>query len=243
ALAEKSLQITALPIADEVRRTRPDIGVFHNPIEPSSSARPAQAAAPFATLPLLDVVDDEEEAVFAVVVYAVDAGEMPGTPVTRIELLSPANKYPGSDYRYYLARRKQTVRAGIHLVEVDLLNLQPSLLETLPGYVEGDDSYPYLIVISSPPQVAQAGKIELYGAGIADPLPRVALPLHGDDSVVIDFQRVYQAAFRHLHRLAQRVLDYAQNPPQFERYHVRDRERISVLLDAIRKTPGQPSGG
>ncbi|MCC6613877.1 MAG: DUF4058 family protein [Anaerolineae bacterium] len=243
ALSEKSLQITALPMTDEVRRTRPDIGIFHNPIESSSSPRPSQAAIPFATLPLVGVIDDEEEAVVAVVIYEVDAGELPGTPVTRIELLSPANKYPGSDYRYYLSRRKQTLRAGIHLVEVDFLNLQVSLLAEIPGYVEEEESPPYLIIISSPAQDAQTGKIELYGADIAEPLPRVVLPLKGEDTVLIDFGVVYETSFRHLHRLAQRVIDYSQKPLHFERYRPQDQEKISAMLDAIRKTHGETSGG
>ena len=238
ALAEKSLQISALPLSDEVRRTRPDIGIFRSESGRAPLAQSTQAAAPFATLPLIEVIDDDMETVLSVVVYRVEAGEMPGVPVTRIELLSPANKYPGSDYRQYLARRRQTIRADINLIEIDLLHQQRTLLPEIPSYGdEDDDSRPYLIVVTRPPHDHVAGKIELYGADVLEPLPKVALPLAAQEVVVIDFQVVYATTFRHLQRLAEIVVDYAQDPPAFDRYRPADREQIAALLSDIRRTP------
>ena len=53
--------------------------------------------------------------------------------VTVIELLSPSNKYSGSDRDQYIAKREEVLRGPAHLVEIDLLRGGPRLpVEGLP---------------------------------------------------------------------------------------------------------------
>ena len=47
--------------------------------------------------------------------------------VTVIELLSPANKQPGSDREQYLAKRMELLNGPVHLVEIDLLRGGPPM--------------------------------------------------------------------------------------------------------------------
>ncbi len=53
--------------------------------------------------------------------------------VSIIELLSPANKYAGSDREQFLAKRRQFLNSPAHYVEIDLLRGGPRMpLENLP---------------------------------------------------------------------------------------------------------------
>ena len=51
-----------------------------------------------------------------------------------IELLSPANKQPGSDREQYIHKRRQLLCSQTHLVELDLLRGGPRMpVEELPA--------------------------------------------------------------------------------------------------------------
>jgi hypothetical protein len=243
AVTEMSLQISKLPLSDDPfrrSRTRPDISIFQETARASTpSALSATATPPVATFPLDVLVDDELETVMAVLVYAVEAGDLPGLLVTRVEVLSPANKPPGSDYRNYLRKRTQTLRAGTQLVEIDLIHEQRAVIADIPNYATGElNAYPYVITISFPHQVGQAGSTDFYGAGVLDPLPTIPIPLKGQDVVVIDMNSVYETAYQRM-RLGSFVVDYAADPPNFDRYRPDDQARIRALLEGIRAGQGQ----
>lgn len=55
---------------------------------------------------------EEDEEITAVVIYHVQDGKVPGTPGTRIKLLYPANKPPGTYHREYLLKRQQTLKVA-----------------------------------------------------------------------------------------------------------------------------------
>ena len=61
--------------------------------------------------------------------------------VTVVELLSPANKYPGPDREQYLAKRMELLNGPVHLVEIDLLRGGPPL----PATGRPDCSYSVLV--------------------------------------------------------------------------------------------------
>lgn len=137
---------------------------------------------------LLMEVFESEEFVPAVVIYAGD------TPVTRIELLSPANKRSGSHHPEYLARREATLRAGLRLVEIDYLHASRPVLARLPSY---PDEHPgatlYMIIVADPRKVLDG--MAVFGFGILDKLPIIEIPLDNTDVFVLDFGPVYQRTF------------------------------------------------
>ena len=58
------------------------------------------------------------------------------TPITRIELLSPANKFGGSHAAIYLMNRQRTLEAGINMVELDYLHETRSPIQAIPDYTK-----------------------------------------------------------------------------------------------------------
>lgn len=92
--------------------------------------------------------------------------------VTVVELLSPTNKRPGPDREQYLAKRRQLLASGAHLVEIDLLRGYPRLpLEGLPGC-------DYYVMVSRAEERPRAG---LWPLSLRNPLPTVPIPLRSPD--------------------------------------------------------------
>ncbi len=234
AVAEKSLQIGEIGFDfGHTPRTRPDVAIFQarRPVaeQPVSDA----GFTPTATFPLL--LDDEDDYLNAVIIYEFEPGKLPGNPVARIELLSPSNKPPNQDARQYLSRRVVTLRAGITLVEIDYLHETRSVIRHVPSYPNGDnDAFPYLISVSRPYPTPNEGYTELYGFGVDDRLPVINIPLVGKDKVTLDLGSVYNQTFAHV-RVFQMVVDYDQEPINFDHYHEADREIIRRRLAQIRQ--------
>jgi hypothetical protein len=132
AIAEKSLQISELGFGSESRRTRPDISIFQRGELSVTPTYSSAATSPTITLPLAYVLEDEDDYLTSVVIYEIEGGRFPGIPVTRIELLSPANKMPHAYYRQYLIKRLETLRGGLCLVEVDYLHETRPVITKLP---------------------------------------------------------------------------------------------------------------
>lgn len=109
--------------------------------------------------------------------------------VTVIELLSPANKRPGSDgRREYLAKREEILASETHLVELDLLRGGKRLptVEPLPPA----DYYAF-VCRNRPRYVAQ-----VYPWTMRAALPRIPIPLAGGDpDVLVDLQEVFTATY------------------------------------------------
>jgi hypothetical protein len=114
----------------------------------------------------------------------------PRLAVASIELLSPSNKDRGSiSQRRYLEKRAAALRSGLHWIEIDLLRAgdrpfvpaQPPTPATYECYVA---------------QATSTGWNHLvYGWGLRDPLPRIPLPLLGDDQAVIDVKRCFDTVY------------------------------------------------
>lgn len=237
AVIEKSLQVTALPpMLDVPSRTRPDVAVFQR--QPSASplmTAPSEADAPVVTLPLADLLADDEFGYLAAVVYHMDGGHLPGQPVTRIEVMSPSNKPPKGDYQQYKARRNRTLRSGIVMVEIDYLHETFPTDGRLDNYALGEDgAYPYSITVHLPQPSPFAGKVYVYGVVVDQRLPRIDIPLAGDDTVRVDFNTVYNQTFERMVAF-QLIVDYAADPMNFDRYTPDDQAKIRAILDAIRR--------
>jgi hypothetical protein len=111
--------------------------------------------------------------------------------VAVIEVLSPANKYAGSDREQYLFKRGELLSGPVHLVEIDLLRGGPRL--PVVGAMPPCD---YCVLVSRAYRRPKAG---LWPLGLRDPLPLIPVPLqppHPDAKLDLQglLHRVYDAA-------------------------------------------------
>jgi hypothetical protein len=107
--------------------------------------------------------------------------------VTVIELLSPANKQPGQDRRQFLGKRDELLASEVNYVEIDLLRGGPRMpVDDLP-----DCEY-YALVSRS----AQRPTADLWPIRLADPMPRIPVPLRPPDAdATLDLRQALDQAF------------------------------------------------
>lgn len=127
------------------------------------------------------------------------------TLVTVIELLSPANKRPGTaSFEAYQRKRRDLLRSPVHLLEIDLLRRGvrwPIDTELPPA--------PYFIFLS---RAALRPQVEIWPINLGDPLPRVPVPLQAPDP---DAAMDLGAALARVYELGAYALrvDYQRPPP------------------------------
>jgi len=114
--------------------------------------------------------------------------------VTVIELVSPTNKYAGPGRDAYLAKQREIRANSTHLVEIDLLRYGPHVLAVSEARVAGRFEYDYLISVN------RAGprrtRFEAYPRTVRQPLPRIRIPLAGDDpNVPLDIRAALEQAY------------------------------------------------
>lgn len=236
AITEKSLQISEYAFGELTRRrTSPDVTVYQKERSGTRVTASSAAVAPSIILPLAKLLYDDDDYLVSVIVYQMEGGKYPGKPIVRIELLSPANKPHGSYYQQYLAKRLQTLRSGLLLVEIDFLHETPPLLTELPSYPDHDhEAFPYTIMVSKPYPTPEEGQAEVYNINVDGVLPVINFPLAEDDEVELDFGLAYNLMLENA-RAFQVVVDYEQAPVNFDRYTPEDQAKIRSLLEAIRQ--------
>ncbi len=132
-----------------------------------------------------------------------------GTPrlaVTTIELLSPSNKDRGTTGQSrYLEKRASALHGGLHWVEIDLLRggERPPIPPALP------QAFDYLAYIAK--ATATGWNHQIYGWGLRDPLPRLAIPLLGSDHALLDLESCFQSSYDRT--AAETEADYTHPPP------------------------------
>jgi hypothetical protein len=236
---EESLQIgtydlpVELIVPEVTEETIPDITIYRAEGRQQPFDTASEASAPTLTLPVVDVIA-EPEYINSLMIYRVEAGSLPGEPITRIELLSPANNPPGSHYKDYRAKRFKTIGSGMRLVEIDYLHERRPVDPRIPSYINRHpDSRPYNIVISDPRPSLIEGVAGVYGFGVMENLPRTAIPLDKKDRVTLDFSAIYNRTLESS-RLFRRILvDYEKDPVNFEAYHEADRAAIREYMAKI----------
>lgn len=211
-----------------ITTTVADVGVYRErpqPLVQSGAGRMGAADANALLLPLRDTLVSEE-VLSSTVIYRLHAQSDP-VSVTRIELLSPANKYPGSHYLTYLAKRSQTLYGGLRLVEIDYLHTQRPLLSPIPDYSAGvKDALPYHVMISDPQPIITEAQVVVLRWGVFDPIPTIPLPLDADQPVVVDLNAIYQYTLSRSRQFTQVKVDYTHPPPELDRYQLTDQQRL-----------------
>ncbi|HVV99561.1 MAG TPA: DUF4058 family protein [Planctomycetaceae bacterium] len=108
--------------------------------------------------------------------------------ITAIEVLSPANKTPGSGRDSYLNKRQEYWDSGTNLVEIDLLRAGKSTARIEEEKLEKLRPWDYLVLVTRHRPYRQ----EVYAFPLSRPIPRVAIPLTGGDrDVVLDLQSAF----------------------------------------------------
>jgi hypothetical protein len=110
--------------------------------------------------------------------------------VTVIEVVSPANKYAGSGRKSYETKQREVLASDANLVEIDLLRFGPHVL-AIPEYRVGGKvgTYDYLVSVNRARYLRE--DFELYPCRLRKKLPRIRIPLAGNDpDVRLDLQAV-----------------------------------------------------
>jgi hypothetical protein len=129
--------------------------------------------------------------------------------VTVIEILSPSNKTPGSEGREeYLKKQREVLNSEVHLLEIDLLRSGAHTVAAPRESLLEWGTWDYLVCLSRSPH---RNTYEFWRIGLRQRLPRVRVPLAGDDpDVLLDLQAAMDQTYDAGRYLAD--LDYSQEP-------------------------------
>jgi len=127
--------------------------------------------------------------------------------VTGIEVVSPTNKLDRKGRALYEQKQAETRKAGVHLVEIDLLRDGPRVVEFPDLLLDTLPRHDYVV------NVARRGgpDYEIYPIRIRDRLPRIRIPLKtGDEDETLDLQAALDRTYE-LGPYPER-LDYTRPP-------------------------------
>jgi Protein of unknown function (DUF4058) len=167
---------------------RPDVGVLQGVgSPPSGPAKNTASGAPVYGF-AVPAVDELRESF-------IEIRDQTGKQlITAIEILSPSNKYAGSDRELYLAKRRKYFKSATHFIEIDLLRGGPRMpLEGLP-------QCDYCVIVR---RANEHPRVGIWPIKLRDQLPAIPVPLkEGDPDCQFDLQgllhHVYdEGAYRH----------------------------------------------
>jgi len=107
--------------------------------------------------------------------------------ITVIEMLSPANKQPGTDREKYAAKRVETLTSRTHFIALDLLRGGTRLpIRSLPDC-------DYYALVS---RWWDRPKMGVWPVGLRDPLPSIPIPLRrGEPEPLVDLKAILDRAY------------------------------------------------
>ena len=229
---EQSLQIREIypDTGERIRHPEPDLTIYRTRAAMSVSGSAGAAATITQAIP--DTLDLTEDLYYsAVVIHQVEADEVLGQAVTRIEILSPTNKQ-GAGYIQYREKRYTALKSGVALVELDFLHETPPVVNGLPHYPTEPGSYAYNITISDPTPSFEAGLAYTYAFGVDTPIPTVVIPLGKANQIDFSLNNIYDEVYASLTAYSRRV-DYAEEPRHLERYSPTDQSHIRQRMAAV----------
>jgi hypothetical protein len=214
---------------EKSRSPRPDVSIYRTNITDSHSELEGDNA-PVLVIPVNPFLE-EEITIPSAVIYEVRDHEIEGKPVTRIELLSASNKRGGRGEDGYRKNRLEAVRSGTSLIELDYLHQSASMLPGIAPYPDSANSHPYYIALTDC-RHGYPDEIYAYIRDVNQALPsKLAIPLARDDSLVFDFEAVYQYTFR-IGRWGIHI-DYDELPRNFDSYSDQDQQTIREIMAAV----------
>jgi hypothetical protein len=166
------------------RRPRfvPDVAPFE--FGPGSAATSAAAVLTAATPIIIDVADDESVTEGYIEIRSLESGE---PLVTTVEVISQTNRTDANGRAEYVRKRDACYRAGVNVVEVDLIRGAPPLVDVPLARIEAAWVTPYNCVVHRGPTSGR--RYEYYPLPLRERLARVRVPLRsGDDDLTVDLQ-------------------------------------------------------
>ncbi len=133
------------------------------------------------------------------------------TVVTLIELLSPSNKTPNSEGRtLYLNKQKELLYSTTSLIEIDLLHWGEHTVAVPRSALASEPEWDYIVSLHR--GCSDPYEFECWLVPLERRLPRIAVPLAGDDpDVVVDLQAVLNRVYAE--GRYSRIVDYRKAPP------------------------------
>jgi hypothetical protein len=130
------------------------------------------------------------------------------TLVTVIEFLSPANKSFGDGHELYRKKQGQLLVSSTSLIEIDLLRAGRHTV-AMPREGLADNGWDYVVCLH---RGGWEGKYQYWAMPLQDRLPRITVPLMGNDrDVVVDLQAVLDQCYTAGHWGAR--IDYSKPCP------------------------------
>jgi Protein of unknown function (DUF4058) len=179
----------------------PDVRVIEQPRRPSAGggtavAEPASISraddgAPTPALPIVIHLDAEPVTEGYIEIIDVKSGHR---VITSIEVLSPANKHAGEGQRLFLQKRDDMKRAGVNIVEIDLLRGGDRVLMVPVEQIPPSHRTDYQVCVWC---ASQPGSVLVYKASLRERLPIMMIPLRPTDpEALLDIQAVLDLCYR-----------------------------------------------
>jgi len=225
---DQSLQVVTeyWDAAPEKATRRPDTSIYGS----FSGMLAAHAITEAEEIRVEDTINHEDTQLDAVLIYDTKTrlDSQFGKVVTRIELLSPSNVRESGERAYRYARA-QTLYSKTVLIEIDLLHQTPFMLPNRPVYPDAAHTFAYNIYVNDPRPTLETGQTRIHKFSVDAPLPKIDIPLAGDEILPFELDPVYQYTFTSGRRGTR--LDYSQPPMRFETYSADDQARILAVME------------
>lgn len=168
----------------------PDVMVLERPAPPSVRQM-TEGTAVAIDPPWVLTIDPVEIREVCIEIFATGAEEQ---VVTVIEVLSPANKAPGSLGRQlYLTKQREVFASQTHLIEIDLLRRGEHTIAVPGEELCRKGPWDYLVCLH---RGGQGTRYEVWATTVRQRLPRIGVPLaHGDPDVALDVQTIFDRLY------------------------------------------------
>ena len=116
-----------------------------------------------------------------------------GRLVTAVEVLSPWNKRPGDGSKKYISKVERYIRAGVNVVELDLLRSRRDYLLVSSDDLPPDRREVYCALVSNS---GRPDSWRVYPISLRKPLPPIPIPLRRQDGEVwLELQPLIDRAY------------------------------------------------
>jgi hypothetical protein len=186
----------------------PDVAVLEHPFPGSAgeSQGGGVAVAPVGDPPLvLEVEAVEVHEPFIEILPVADQSRV----VTIIEVLSPTNKEGGTGRELYLTKQREALRSQAHFLEIDLLRGGQHTVAAPLNHLLLRGSWHSVVCLH---RTRQGTRFEVWPIPLEQRLPRVRVPLGGDDpDASLDLQELFSRCYDEA--AYQRRISYQAEPP------------------------------
>ena len=131
----------------------------------------------------------------------------------------------------YAHKRRETVEAGLQLIEIDYLHASKPVIKGLPSYPNKENNaHPYIVLVSDPRPNLVSGETIYFAWHVDNSMPNFTVNLLGNDRIVIELGQIYNRTFESIRYYHQRVIDYEELPINFDTYTEADQQKIQAML-------------